>query len=160
MLGARDTVLVEEDDAAGHPIRRLTRAGQISLTPAIQPLRRITKDARRRGTSRPGTATANRQSIPKIAVAALAVGALSGFLGHVGKFLIVPALLFATGMSMLFTVGSSLLAVGALGLTTAANYALSGLRNRPVAAEYIIGGFLDGRIGMRVPVGFPAERRR
>lgn len=92
----------------------------------------------------------NRQSIPKIAGAALAVGALSGFFGIGGGFLIVPALLLSTGMPMLFAVGSSLLAVGAFGLTTAANYAVSGLIDWPVAAEYIIGGFIGGWIGMRI----------
>ena len=92
----------------------------------------------------------NRQSIPKITAAAFAVGTLSGFFGIGGGFLVVPALLFATRMPMLFAVGSSLLAVGAFGLTTAANYALSGLVDWPVAAEYIAGGFVGGWIGMRV----------
>ena len=92
----------------------------------------------------------NRQSIPKIAVAALTVGTLSGFFGIGGGFLIVPALLFATGMPMLFAVGSSLLAVGAFGLTTATNYALSELINWPVAAEFIGGGFVGGWIGMQI----------
>ena len=92
----------------------------------------------------------NRENIPKIAVAALAVGALSGFFGIGGGFLVVPALLFATGMPTLFAVGSSLLAVGAFGLTTAASYASSGLIDWPVAAEYIVGGFIGGWIGMRI----------
>jgi len=92
----------------------------------------------------------NRRSIPKIAGSAMAVGVLSGFFGIGGGFLIVPALLFATGMPMLFAVGSSLLAVGGFGLTTATNYALSGLIDWPVAAEYIAGGFIGGWIGMRI----------
>ncbi len=92
----------------------------------------------------------NRRSIPKIVGAALGVGALSGFFGIGGGFLIVPALLFATGMPMLFAVGSSLLGVGAFGLTTAANYALSGLVDWPVAAEFIIGGFAGGWAGMQL----------
>ena len=92
----------------------------------------------------------NRQSIPRLAVAAVAVGALSGFFGIGGGFLVVPALLFATGMPMLFAVGSSLLAVGAFGLTTAANYAMSGLIDWPVAAEYVLGGFIGGWIGMQI----------
>ena len=92
----------------------------------------------------------NRQSVPKIVGAALAVGALSGFFGIGGGFLIVPALLLTTGMPMLFAVGSSLLAVGAFGLTTAANYALSGLIDWLVAAEFIVGGFIGGHIGMRL----------
>ncbi len=100
----------------------------------------------------------NRQSVPKIAVAALAVGALSGFFGIGGGFLIVPALLFATGMPMLFAVGSSLLAVGAFGLTTAANYAVAGLIDWPVAAEYIVGGFIGGWIGMQIACRLSSQK--
>ncbi len=100
----------------------------------------------------------NRRSIPKIAVAALTVGALSGFFGIGGGFLIVPALLVATGMPMLFAVGSSLLAVGAFGLTTAINYALSGLVDWTVAAEYVVGGFVGGWIGMRTACRLSSQK--
>jgi uncharacterized protein len=89
-------------------------------------------------------------AIAKIAVAALLVGMLSGFFGIGGGFLIVPGLLFSTGMPMIFAVGSSLLAVGSFGLTTAVNYASSGLVDWPVAAEYIAGGVVGGLIGMRL----------
>ncbi len=92
----------------------------------------------------------NRETIPKIICSAFVVGALSGFFGIGGGFLIVPALLFSTGMPMLFAVGSSLLGVGAFGLTTAANYAVSGLINWPVAVEFVLGGFAGGWAGMRV----------
>ena len=92
----------------------------------------------------------NRESIPKIIGAALAVGALSGFFGIGGGFLIVPALLFSTGMPMLFAVGSSLLGVGTFGLTTAFNYAISGLIDWPVAAEFVAGGFAGGWLGMQL----------
>ena len=92
----------------------------------------------------------NRRSIPRIAGAALAVGALSGFFGIGGGFLIVPALLFSTGMPMLYAVGSSLFGVGAFGLTTAVNYAISGFVNWPVAVEYVVGGSIGGWIGMRL----------
>ena len=87
-------------------------------------------------------------SVFKVVAAALAVGALSGFFGIGGGFLIVPGLLFSTGMPMLFAVGSSLLAVGTFGLTTAVNYAVSGLIDWPIAAEYIAGGIAGGFAGM------------
>ena len=67
-----------------------------------------------------------------------------------GGFLIVPGLIFATGMPMINAIGTSLLAVGAFGLTTAVNYALSGLIDWTVAAEFIGGGFVGGLIGMRL----------
>jgi uncharacterized membrane protein YfcA len=86
----------------------------------------------------------------KIIAAALLVGLLAGFFGIGGGFLIVPGLLFSTGMPMLFAIGSSLLAVGSFGLTTAVNYALSGLIDWPVAGEYIAGGIVGGLIGMQL----------
>jgi hypothetical protein len=89
-------------------------------------------------------------ALGKIAVAALLVGMLSGFFGIGGGFLIVPGLLFSTGMPMIFAVGSSLLSVGSFGLTTAINYAASGLVDWWVAAEYIAGGIAGGLLGMHL----------
>ena len=56
-----------------------------------------------------------------------AAGAGSGFVGVGGGFLIVPALILATGMPTINAIGTSLLAVGAFGFATAANYAIDGL---------------------------------
>jgi uncharacterized protein len=78
-----------------------------------------------------------------------AAGALSGFFGIGGGFLIVPGLMLATGMPILNAVGSSLVAVTAFGVTTAANYAASGLVDWPLAAIFIVGGVLGGLIGAR-----------
>ena len=77
----------------------------------------------------------------------LATGALSGFFGIGGGFLIVPGLIMATGMPILYAVGSSLVAVTGFGLTTAANYALSGLVDWTLAALFIGGGVLGGLLG-------------
>ncbi|MXP62117.1 sulfite exporter TauE/SafE family protein [Roseomonas sp. M0104] len=85
-----------------------------------------------------------------VVASALGVGVLSGFFGIGGGFLIVPGLLFSTGMPILAAVGSSLLAVGAFGLTTAVSYASSGLVNWVVAAEYIAGGLAGGYLGMQL----------
>ena len=92
---------------------------------------------------------ASRNQWPLLGTA-LAVGALSGFFGIGGGFLIVPGLLFATGMPMICAIGSSLLAVGAFGLTTAISYGSSGLVDWLVAIEYIIGGFAGGVLGMQL----------
>lgn len=82
------------------------------------------------------------------ALAALVAGGASGFFGIGGGFLIVPALIAATGMPMINAVGSSLLAVAAFGLATAINYASSGLIDWLLAVEFIGGGILGGAIGM------------
>jgi len=78
------------------------------------------------------------------------VGLLSGFFGIGGGFLIVPGLLFATGMPLLNAVGTSLFSVGVFGTTTAMTYAVSGLVNWLVVVEYIAGGWLGGMIGTRL----------
>jgi uncharacterized membrane protein YfcA len=89
-------------------------------------------------------------SVPRVVATALAVGLLAGFFGIGGGFLIVPGLLFATGMPMICAIGCSLLAVGTFGLTTATSYALSGLIDWLVAALYIAGGLVGGLLGMRL----------
>jgi uncharacterized membrane protein YfcA len=94
----------------------------------------------------------------RVCVAAILVGLLSGFFGIGGGFLIVPGLLFSTGMPMIFAVGSSLLAVGTLGLTTAVSYALSGLVDWWVALEYIVGGLAGGWLGMTLAVRLASKK--
>ena len=83
------------------------------------------------------------------AVIGCVVGMLSGFFGIGGGFLIVPGIILATGMPMINAVGTSLFGVGAFGLTTALNYAFSGLVNWPVAVEFIIGGIGGGFVGLK-----------
>ena len=112
----------------------------------------LRKGRRSPGSDRSHTPEDGRGNIALVVAAALAVGALSGFFGIGGGFLIVPGLLFSTGMPMIFAVGSSLLAVGTFGLTTAVNYALSGLVDWGVAAEYIAGGIAGGLLGMWLAV--------
>lgn len=80
-------------------------------------------------------------------IVALIVGLASGFFGIGGGFLIVPGLVLATGMPMINAVGSSLLAVGTFGLTTAINYGWSGLIDWVVAVEFICGGAIGGVLG-------------
>lgn len=82
------------------------------------------------------------------AAVAFAAGSASGFFGIGGGFLIVPALILATGMPTINAIGSSLLAVGSFGLATAINYAASGLVDWPIAFEFIAGGILGGILGM------------
>lgn len=79
---------------------------------------------------------------------AFTTGAASGFFGIGGGFLIVPGLMFATGIPMIHAVGSSLFAVGCFGLATALNYAWSGLVDWPVAGYFIVGGIAGGLSGM------------
>jgi uncharacterized membrane protein YfcA len=86
---------------------------------------------------------------PAIIGLGLATGTLSGFFGIGGGFLIVPALMLATGMPIMNAVSSSLVAVTAFGLTTAASYAYSGLISWGLAGLFIAGGIAGGLIGTR-----------
>lgn len=56
-----------------------------------------------------------------------------------GGFLVVPGIVAATGMPLIYAIGSSLLSVTAFGLTTADNYAMSGLVDWPLVAFFIAG---------------------
>jgi uncharacterized membrane protein YfcA len=91
----------------------------------------------------------NWSNMPAIVGLGLATGTLSGFFGIGGGFLIVPALMLATGMSIMNAVSSSLVAVTAFGLTTAASYAWSGLISWGLAGLFIAGGIVGGLIGTR-----------
>ena len=95
-----------------------------------------------------------RSSIPRLLPLLIGigflVGALSGFFGIGGGFLIVPGLMGATGMPLINAIGSSLVSITAFGLTTAASYAWSGLVDWPLAALFIVGGALGGLLGTRL----------
>jgi uncharacterized protein len=97
-------------------------------------------------------------NMPAIAGLGLATGTLSGFFGIGGGFLIVPALMLATGMSIMNAVSSSLVAVTAFGLTTAASYAWSGLISWELAALFVAGGIGGGLIGTRSARHLAARR--
>ena len=86
---------------------------------------------------------------PAVVGLGLATGTLAGFFGIGGGFLIVPALMLATGMSIMNAISSSLVAVTAFGLTTAASYAWSGLVSWKLAGLFVAGGIAGGLIGTR-----------
>jgi uncharacterized membrane protein YfcA len=88
--------------------------------------------------------------LPRLVPAGLAVGLAAGFFGIGGGFLIVPALIAATGMPLRFAVGTSLVVVTALGLTTATSYALSGYVDWPIVALLIAGGAVGSLLGIRL----------
>jgi uncharacterized membrane protein YfcA len=86
---------------------------------------------------------------PAVVGLGLWTGTLAGFFGIGGGFLIVPALMLATGMSIMNAISSSLVAVTAFGLTTATSYAYSGLISWKLAGLFIAGGLAGGLIGTR-----------
>lgn len=85
-----------------------------------------------------GDCTAER--LPAIAGCGAGCGALAGFFGIGGGFLIVPGLIWSTGIPLINAIGTSLVAIFAFGATTAASYAASGLVDWGLALSFILGG--------------------
>jgi uncharacterized membrane protein YfcA len=102
--------------------------------------------------SRVGLADARMSwtNMPAVVALGLWTGTLAGFFGIGGGFLIVPALMLATGMPIMNAISSSLVAVTAFGLTTAASYAYSGLISWELAGLFVAGGLAGGLIGTRI----------
>ena len=95
-------------------------------------------------------AQCDRENAPKVLGYGLGTGAFSGFFGIGGGFLIVPGLIASTSMPMINAVGTSLVAVTAFGLTTALNYAFSGLVDWLLAGLFIGGGIIGSLAGAKV----------
>ncbi len=100
-----------------------------------------------------------RANAPWIVGIGFLVGALSGFFGIGGGFLVVPGLVAATSMAIIMAIGSSLVSVTAFGLTTAANYALSDLIDWRLAALFVGGGIVGGLAGGHLSTRLAAKRR-
>jgi uncharacterized membrane protein YfcA len=100
----------------------------------------------------------DQHTLPRLLAIGLGTGALSGFFGIGGGFLIVPGLMLATGMTILKAVGSSLVAVTAFGLTTAANYSVSGQVDWSLAALFVAGGVAGGLGGSRAAQALAGRR--
>ena len=86
--------------------------------------------------------------LPRLVPIGLGVGLAAGFFGIGGGFLIVPGLILATAMPLPFAIGTSLVVVSALGLTTATSYAVSGLVNWGVTGLLVAGGVVGTTAGI------------
>ncbi|MDE2303261.1 MAG: sulfite exporter TauE/SafE family protein [Sphingomonadales bacterium] len=101
-----------------------------------------------------------REHLPRMLGFGFGTGALSGFFGIGGGFLIVPALVAASGMPLYRAIGTSLVAVGAFGLTTAASYAAAGLVDWAIASWFILGGVIGSFAGAAGARRLAADRAR
>lgn len=99
-----------------------------------------------------------RTLLPRLVPAGLGVGLAAGFFGIGGGFLIVPALVAATAMPLRNAVGTSLVVIVSLGLTTAASYALSGLVDWWLTALLVIGGMAGAAFGIALGKRLAARR--
>jgi uncharacterized membrane protein YfcA len=96
--------------------------------------------------------------LPRLIGMGFGVGALAGFFGIGGGFVVVPGLMLATGMALPSAVGTSLVAITAFGLATAASYATSGLIDWSLAALVIGGGVVGSIAGSRLNKLLAANR--
>ncbi|MFC5388787.1 sulfite exporter TauE/SafE family protein [Brevundimonas bullata] len=90
----------------------------------------------------------NRGMTPPIVASGAGVGVAAGFFGIGGGFLIVPGLMWATGMTLAAAQATSLLSVAAFGASTAVNYSLSGLVDWGVVAAMAVGGAAGTMAGL------------
>lgn len=110
-----------------------------------------------------GDVRLTRHTAPKLMPLLLAygvsVGALAGFFGIGGGFLVVPGIVAATGMPLIFAIGSSLVSVFSFGLTTAGNYALSGLIDWTLVACFVGGGVVGGFGGQMLAARLAGKKK-
>ena len=95
----------------------------------------------------------------RLSILGFIAGIVSGFFGIGGGFLIVPGIMLGSGMPILNAIGSSLFSVGVFALTTAVNYALSGLVEWRIALTFIAGGVAGGVLGIKAAVRLGSHKR-
>lgn len=99
--------------------------------------------------------SSSKISIGKLLPTAIAISFASGYFGIGGGFLIVPGLLFSTGMCMIKTVGTSLISVGTFGVASAIEYAVYGYVLPLVSISYLVGGIGGGYLGSSIASRMP-----
>jgi len=88
-----------------------------------------------------------RHMLPWLIGTGLLVGLLAGFFGIGGGFLIVPGLMFATGMNISSAIATSLVGITAFGAVTATTYALAGEVVWRTVGFFVMGGVVGSALG-------------
>jgi len=91
----------------------------------------------------------NRDNVPKVLTFGGGTGALSGFFGIGGGFLIVPALVLALGLPMRIAVGTSLVIIAINSASGVLAHLATGGFDLEGALIFIIGGFVGSQLGSR-----------
>ena len=120
----------------------LTMFGLLMIVVAVAMARRSSVDA-------PKATEVHEGKVLQLLITGAVVGILSGFFGIGGGFLVVPGLLAATAMPLIMAIGSSLVSVTAFGMSTAVNYAASGLIDWRLAALFAGGAVAGGLVACR-----------
>lgn len=90
-----------------------------------------------------------------VAGAGFVVGLVSGYFGIGGGFLIVPALMFSSGLCIARAIGTSLISVGTFGVAGGLEYAFYGDTLFLIAVLYVLGGIGGGYLGTSLAVKAP-----
>jgi uncharacterized protein len=96
----------------------------------------------------------------KLGLAGLGVGALTGFFGVGGGFLVVPALVLLLGLPTVAAIGTSLLVIALTSGAAFAAHLTSGSLNWPVAAALGGAGIVGALAGSRLSGRLPTRRLR
>jgi hypothetical protein len=92
-----------------------------------------------------------------VAASGFLVGLISGYFGIGGGFLIVPALMFSSGLCIARAIGTSLLSVGTFGVASGLEYAVYGDTLFIISALYVVGGVVGGYLGTSLAVKAPKK---
>ena len=93
----------------------------------------------------------------KLWLSGILVGLSSGYFGIGGGFLIMPSLMFTSGLSVTEAIATSLIPVSTFGFTTAAMYGFEGNVNWLISLFFVIGGIAGGFIGTRLMNKIPKK---
>ncbi|WP_048812760.1 sulfite exporter TauE/SafE family protein [Acidilobus saccharovorans] len=92
-----------------------------------------------------------------VAIFGFVVGLISGYFGIGGGFLIVPALMFSSGLCITRAIGTSLLSVGTFGMAGGLEYAVYGDTLFIISLLYVLGGVGGGFLGTSLAVKAPKK---
>jgi uncharacterized membrane protein YfcA len=104
--------------------------------------------------------THHTTSLPRVLLAGVGVGVVTGFLGVGGGFLIVPALVFFTALPMHVAVGTSLLVIAINSAAGFVGHLDQGNIPMALTVAFTVAAIAGTFVGARVAAYIPAQRMR
>ncbi len=104
--------------------------------------------------------TPHTTSLPRVLLAGVGVGVVTGFLGVGGGFLIVPALVFFTALPMHVAVGTSLLVIAINSAAGFVGHLDQGNIPMALTVAFTVAAIAGTFVGARVAAYIPAQRMR
>jgi uncharacterized membrane protein YfcA len=104
--------------------------------------------------------THHTTSLPRVLLAGVGVGVVTGFLGVGGGFLIVPALVFFTALPMHVAVGTSLLVIAINSAAGFVGHLDQGNIPMALTVAFTVAAIAGTFVGARVAAYIPAQHMR